>query len=235
MRKLSIFTLLAFLMVSCGGNLLNFGNSNSEYVESEGDVFSNAYDGFLNIREYPSAKSYKIGELKNGPKGATLIDYGPKWSKISHGGVEGYVKTEYLQTSPTKPVYVNPEDAIGVWGESEGEYAHSHDILVFDNGTYAIYNTHFCEGAFTAVGKWKLEENSIILTEYYDLVFNLGNTEGGKGLKSNSISSFEVDKEGKMELISDVQVARETEEGYTPIWSQSQLDEAKADIKWYFK
>lgn len=237
MKRLSIFTLLAMLMVSCGNPTTS--NENVAVVEAEGDVFSNAFDGFLNIRESPNANSFKVGELKNGPKGATMINYGAKWSLVSHNGVEGYVKTEYLQTTPTKPALLNPEDVIGVWGEPD----HSEDILVFDNGTYAIYTANFCEGAITNVGTWRIEEKNLILTEHYDFLANFGYCDifspawgKGKGIKSNKITIIEnPNPENKMKLLIEAQVARETMDGDVPIWSQSQLDSAKKRIRAYFK
>ena len=235
MIRLSIFTLLAMLMVSCGNPTTS--NENVAAVEAEGDVFSNAFDGFLNIRESPNANSFKVGELKNGPKGATMIEFGAKWSLVSHNGVEGYVKTEFLQTTPTKPALLNPEDVIGVWGESN----HFNDLLIFDNGTYATYNDNFCEGAITGVGTWRIEEKNLILTEHYDLAANFayGDIFGnawGKGIKSNKVTIIEDPKpENKMKLLIEAQVARESEEGYVPIWSQSQLDALKKSIRVYFK
>lgn len=48
------------------------------------------------------------------------------------------------------------------WGYTE--------YIVFSDGTYAFYSDNFCEGAIAYVGKWLLEENSIIFNQTYSFV-----------------------------------------------------------------
>ena len=195
MKKFSIFAIAMMLMVSCGllpskikgdENTLA-GTTTTE--QPEGDVFSNGYDGFLNIRVAPNYKSKKIGEFKNGPKGANMIEYGAKWSKIEYQGVEGYVKTEYLQTTPTQPANVRPEAVVGSWYYRPEGWGHIA-IIIEEKGIYHIYNDNFCEGAVVSVGTWSIVGDNIELNEQYDLAQNIGwgcydCVEGKRGIKSN--------------------------------------------------
>ena len=189
MRKLLILALVMVLAVACIGKR----EKKSEQVVVEGNVFSNAYDGFLTLRDEPNAKACELEVMYNGPKGATMVQYHPKWSIVRYNGVEGYVKTEYLQTSPTKPVYVNADVVLGAWCMDSESFPHYHDLLIFDNATYLVYNDHCCEGSFTSVGHWKLEEDCIVLTEYYDLFANFEVSGGENYLKSNNVTKFRVD------------------------------------------
>lgn len=237
MKKLAILILVVVSMVSC--MFLPERGVRSVDMQVEGDLFSNAPVGFLSIYESPSEWSFKIGELKNGPKGATMVEYGARWSKVSYNNIEGYVKTQYLQTEPTKPVNINFAVLLGVWclKAEDGELSRWVDLLIFDNGTYAEFAIGFCEGAVSSVGTWVVEDNNLILTEHYDLVSNLGWGGWGKGVKSNKKRIYKVNDESrvlvaedssqnlyKLELLTDAEVARDECEGYTPRWSQKQLD-----------
>lgn len=237
MKKLAILTLVMMSVVSC--MLLPDRGKRGGEGEVEGELFSNAPTGFLTIYESPSEWSFKIGELKNGPKGATMVEYGTRWSKVSYNNIEGYVKTQYLQTGPTKPVNINFAVLLGAWclKAENGELSRWVDLLIFDNGTYAEFNIGFCEGAVSSVGTWVVEDNNLVLTEHYDVVYNLS---WGKGIKSNKKRIYKVNDESrvlvaedssqnlyKLELLTDAEVARDESEGYTPRWSQKQLDEMR--------
>ena len=73
-------------------------------------VYSNAYDGYLNIRQRPTVKSSIIGQLRNGPKGAEFIGAEGNWIKVRYNGVEGYVSGSYVQYTPT--VAVDPDISV---------------------------------------------------------------------------------------------------------------------------
>ena len=61
-------------------------------------VYSNAHDGFLNIRMKPSASSKIVGVLYNGKEGAKLLDKSNKyWYKVSKNGIVGYVNKRYAK------------------------------------------------------------------------------------------------------------------------------------------
>lgn len=59
-------------------------------------VYSNADDGFLNVREKPSASSDIVAVMYNGKTGAILLDKSNKyWYKVSYEGIIGYVNKRF--------------------------------------------------------------------------------------------------------------------------------------------
>lgn len=240
MRKLSILVLAMMLAVAC-----QLTSTKSEGVQVEGNVFSNAYDGYLTLRSEPSANSEALEVLHNGPKGATMVQYHPKWSIVSFNGVQGYVKTEYLQTSPTKPAYAKDHVVIGAWCLDNEDFPHSHDLLIFANGTYIVYNYHCFEGSFTSVGLWRLEEHDIVLTECYDL-FADAHWCGGRHLKSNCEIRYRVDmsnytltevadREEPMVLITESEFVRRHHGKFSPFWPSESFKAAKETARGYLK
>jgi hypothetical protein len=123
--------------------------------EEKTKVYSNSYDGYTNIRETPSLKGKIIGELRNGPDGAVLISKTEGWSKINCNGVEGYVYTKNLSTSPTEEVTISTDInwINGIWRNDNEQYAY----LIFSNGTFAIQST----SGTLAYGTYILKGNDI--------------------------------------------------------------------------
>ena len=93
-------------------------------------VYACAYDGYAALRSKPSSKAQKIGELRNGPKGAILLNDLGKWVKVNVDGTVGYVYSEYIQYTPTIPYTGDVElDWItGVW------HSGFQSVVIFDNG-----------------------------------------------------------------------------------------------------
>ena len=65
-------------------------------------VYSNAYDGFVNIRQAPQSKAPVVGVLRNGPEGAVLLGAEGEWKYIDCNGIKGYVYEKYVQNTPTE-------------------------------------------------------------------------------------------------------------------------------------
>ena len=65
-------------------------------------VYSNAYDGFVNIRQTPNGNAPILGVLRNGPEGAVLLGAEGAWSKVDCNGIVGYVASKYIQNTPTE-------------------------------------------------------------------------------------------------------------------------------------
>ena len=66
-------------------------------------VYSNAYDGFVNIRESPSSDGRILGVLRNGPDGAVFLEQPNKsWMLVNCNGIVGYVYSKHIQTTPTE-------------------------------------------------------------------------------------------------------------------------------------
>ena len=63
-------------------------------------VYSNASDGFVNVRKEPSAKSKIVEILYNGKEGARLLDKSNNnWYKVEINGITGYVNKHFIRLS----------------------------------------------------------------------------------------------------------------------------------------
>lgn len=136
----------------------------SAYYEAEDDeadvhmVYSNCFDGYLNVRAEPSSKSKVVGTLRNGPEGAELLGVEGKWTKVSVNGVVGYIWSADTQSYPSDPVYIDASAVVGDW-EWCDEYAH------FDSCTIESKGDFYMSGylSMEASGKWHLSGHNIIL------------------------------------------------------------------------
>ena len=120
-------------------------------------VYSNSYDGYLNVRAQPSAKSRILGRLPNGPEGAELLWDEGKWTKVRVDGVEGYVWSANLQSTPTDPVYIKANEVIGEWIRVTYSSGYCYEIL--ENGKYLYSDSDGNEKA----GTWYLSYHNLIL------------------------------------------------------------------------
>ena len=169
-------------MVSC--NLLGEPKQETQTQEStaapvqnpnEIRIYSNAFDGFVNIRQAPTTKSKIIGRLNNGNDYLVQVGIQGKWTIVMLQDQIGYVSSAIVGYTPWKPVTLGIDAdwiegayeccvSIGDWGL---------DLLVFNNGKFAI-----TEGAYAqfAYGTWKFEGADIVLTVKKDLQghFNYG-------------------------------------------------------------
>lgn len=124
-------------------------------------VYANSFDGFVNIRRGPSAKTAILGKLRNGPNRATLLSREGNWSLIRYNGVVGYARSQYLQGSPVKPVTINVSMSwlVGIRYDDYG-----NALLIFNNGTYLKYSIGY-EIVRSEVGYYQLEEDYILLSK----------------------------------------------------------------------
>jgi len=120
-------------------------------------VYSNCYDGYLNVRAQPTTKSQIVGRLSNGPEGAELLGVEGNWSKVRVNGVVGYVSSKYLQSTPTDPVYINASAVVGEWIWTNSSSGAVYTIL--DNGKFTF---HHSSGARKS-GTWYLSYSNLVL------------------------------------------------------------------------
>ena len=120
-------------------------------------VYSNCYDGYLNVRSAPSSKSTIVGTLRNGPEGAELLGVEGSWSKVRVNGVVGYVFSNYLQSKPTDPVHISASAVVGVWVMTTWSAGASYTIQ--SNGKFTFENT----SGTTRSGTWYLSYDKIVL------------------------------------------------------------------------
>lgn len=121
-------------------------------------VYSNMYDGYLNVRAEPSTKSQVLGTLRNGPEGAELLSAEGKWTKVRVDGIEGYVWSAYLQSVPSEPVYISASAVVGEWLWSD-EKAHMDSYTIESDGKF--YQSGYL--SMEEEGTWYLSGHNIIL------------------------------------------------------------------------
>lgn len=165
MKKFMLFaaTMLLAVSVVSANECAKAATEVAESVEAvaqvgQSKVYSNCYDGYLNVRSTPSSKSQIVGKLKNGPEGAVLLGVEGSWSKVRVDGVVGYVASKYLQSTPTESVYVDASAVIGQWfGDCSGP------LKINSNGTFEHTFGFSPTMSHTEGGTWHLVNDFIVL------------------------------------------------------------------------
>lgn len=163
MKKLLLFATTMLLAassveVAVAKESVNAEKSAVEAVAVAGPrVYSNCYDGYLNVRAQPTTQSQIVGRLTNGSGGAELLGVEGTWSKVRVNGVVGYVASKYLQSTPTDPVYVDASAFIGQWARVHMGGGTSYTIK--SNGKFTMEST---TGASLS-GTWYLSGYKLIL------------------------------------------------------------------------
>lgn len=173
MKKTFLFAATMLLAVSCvqvvvpaekGAEAEEATAEAVEAVEEVAEVpkvYSNAYDGYLNVRAEPSTKAQILGRLNNGPEGAELLGVDGKWTKVRVNGVEGYVWSADVQSTPTDAVCIDAKHVVGIfyWMDNVGT---EWSCKVNSNGKYQFtYCEDTCE-AYGESGKWYLSGTSVV-------------------------------------------------------------------------
>jgi hypothetical protein len=169
MKKLLLFATTVLLAassvdVAVAKQSVNANESATEAVVSAGPrVYSNCYDGYLNVRAQPTTQSQIVGRLDNGPEGAELLGVEGGWSKVRVNGVEGYVSSKYLQSTPTDSVYIDASVVVGKWAQDFG-LSNAYDILtILSNGKF-VQNYYEMGQGGKSEGTWRLSGSGIYLT-----------------------------------------------------------------------
>ena len=121
-------------------------------------VYSNSYDGYLNVRAQPTTKSQVLGTLRNGHEGAVLLGVEGKWVKVRVNGIEGYVWAADTQSYPSDPVNISAASVIGEWVWCD-ENAHFDSCTIESNGNFYLSGYLSMETS----GKWHLSGNNLVL------------------------------------------------------------------------
>lgn len=176
MKKLLLFATTMLLAassveVAVAKESVNAEKSAVEAVAVAGPrVYSNCYDGYLNVRAQPTTQSQIVGRLTNGSGGAELLGVEGTWSKVRVNGVVGYVASKYLQSTPTEPVYIDASAVVGQWDWDGFGPATSYTIQ--SNGKFVRVSF---EGTSVS-GTWYLSGYNLILkyADGYKVVCTVG-------------------------------------------------------------
>lgn len=144
--------------------------ANEEYTAemiSAGEIeilYSNAYDGYVNIRQQPTTKSAIIGVLRNGNKYVEKVGVHGNWIMVKWENLVGYAHKSMLGRKPWKPFNLNitADQIEGIYG-TEGCKGIYISYAIFNNGRYAQYSGNFI-GSTYSYGRWKFEGNDLVLT-----------------------------------------------------------------------
>jgi hypothetical protein len=123
-------------------------------------VYSNAYDGFLNVREQPDTKAPIIGKILNGPMGAVKMGEIGGWTIVKIGDTIGYAGSRYLQTEPT-PEFTDKdmEKCIrGIWTNDTPQ--DQRQVMLFKDGVFIEGYTN--EG-IVYCGEWSVTGSALLL------------------------------------------------------------------------
>ena len=127
--------------------------------ESTQYVYSGAYDGFVNIRATPSYSAPIIGEFRNGPEGAILLEREGDWFKIDVNGLVGFVPAKYLIKTPTV-AYTGDISVDWLEGKWLSSISATGAVItfIFNNGDYVQAN----ENGRTEMGRYMMQNKDEI-------------------------------------------------------------------------
>ena len=117
-------------------------------------LYSNSYDGFVNVRQDKSVKSPILGKLKNGEDYLVQLGVDGNWVAVNWHGMTGYVNKSVVGSTPWKPVYLDI-DSNGFQGWYSNGYT---SYLVFSNGKYAAVHQY----GDLVYGVWRFEGTDVI-------------------------------------------------------------------------
>lgn len=140
-----------YKILMCVAMLTFAGIDNTAFATVDGDyIYSNAYDGYVNIRQQATAKSSILGVLPNGNHAAEFIEVAynnNNWYYIYYKGIYGYVAKSQVGWSPAAAVNLSIKASwlAGTWVNDNG-----YVFAIDKNGKFTY------KGEVTVTGKWRL-------------------------------------------------------------------------------
>ncbi|MBQ5647652.1 MAG: SH3 domain-containing protein [Alistipes sp.] len=168
-------------------------------------LYSNAYDGYVNIRQAPTTKSPILGRLFNGNDYIVQLGVQGNWHLVQWQGTVGYAHKNMVGYSPWKPVniYVEASWLEGAYGYCGCKTNH-WSYIVFSDGRFVEVGDYGYPGDDYAYGTWVLEGSSIVLTTKYVTAFG----KGVQGVKVGKQVRFAVKINGQDTTIGDYEKYR---------------------------
>jgi hypothetical protein len=169
MKKLLIAFLVIFCSIPCLSQTQEPVYVDGVNVYSKPKIYSNSYDGYLNMRSAPSSSGNIVGMFRNGETPGYVIKQEGNWIKVYYKGDVGYVYKKYTCSTPTVAVTseVDASWLEGIWSRN------GYDALMFfDNGTYKLSTME--DGI--EIGTYRLAANAVVVTPvkywgYDDVVY----------------------------------------------------------------
>ena len=140
-----------YRILMCVAMLAFAGIDNSAFAGYYEDyIYSNAYDGYVNIRQQPTTKSTVLGAIPNGNFPAEFIEVAynnNNWYYIYYKGIYGYVAKSQVGWSPVAAVNLSIKATwlAGTW-INDNDY-----VIACDKSGKFTY-----KGEVTVTGKWRL-------------------------------------------------------------------------------
>lgn len=129
-------------------------------------VYSNGFDGFVNLRYEPSFSSEIAGVLRNGfpavYQGQSYDEKRRPWTLVEIDGLMGWAPSKFIQSEPTLE-YTGKVDVSwieGVWGEVGG----MSTLYIYNNGTFE----EGTESYLMWRGRYILQNNEIKFTTTWE-------------------------------------------------------------------
>lgn len=183
-----------FAVASCGNR-----GKKAEVVETMNEdasvvkVYSDAYDGYTNVRQSPSSKSKILGKLRNGNEYVVLVGMEGNWYEVEYYDQIGYVHKDHVGDTPSEPVTVDVDAKWleGCWFDKDYAYQEGYVFyLIYSNGKFTKEHEYEC--GTMCHGRWHLEGEEIVLTSVYV-------AEGGRktGIERGDVERFKINKAGR--------------------------------------
>lgn len=156
---------VALVAVASCGNRGKKTEAVEDVVEEPAEVrvYSNAYDGYTNVRQKPTSKSNLVGTIRQGNEYVVATGVEDNWIQVDYYGQTGYVHKDHVGDTPCQPVTVDVDAnwLSGWWpAYDDGNY------FIYSNGRYSKHYV-FHDTLDSIHGKWHLEGNEIVLTAVY--------------------------------------------------------------------
>ena len=154
---------VALVAVASCGNRGKKAEAVEDVVEEPAEVrvYSNAYDGYTNVRQKPTSKSKLVGTIRQGNEYVVATGVEDNWIQVDYYGQTGYVHKDHVGDTPCKPVTVNVD---ANWLSGWWRASHDGDCQIYSNGRYTQVYQYQCRIFY---GKWHLEGNEIVFTPVY--------------------------------------------------------------------
>lgn len=196
-------------------------STNSSRVSTQ-YVYSCAYDGFVNMRAMASYSAPKVGEFRNGPEGAILLEEEGDWIRIDVNGLVGFVPSKYVRKTPTVAYTgdLTVDWFEGMWVSNGGFITN-----IFKNGTYEHGYDYPTE-----IGKYIMQnKDEIVLVPLWIDPWLLDGTDDAERFKEYTLKITNRTEKEMSKLLQDGNVMPYRQIRFMTQQEMEEYDESWAD------